>query len=149
MVPERFSPDDPREWLNRAKSNLIQAKGEKPGVYREDLCFQAQQAAEKSLKALLLHRGVRFPYVHDLAELIELLEQQGEGIPSKIREVARLTNYAVEARYPGLAEPVTSEEYEIAVALAEGVIRWVEKALGGQGKSRPMRKLGSDVRPDS
>ena len=131
MAPERFPPDDPKEWLNRAKSNLIQAKGEKPGVYWEDLCFQAQQAAEKSLKALLLHRGVRFPYVHDLAELIELLEQQGESIPPGIREVARLTNYAVEARYPGLAEPVTQQEYEMAVALAEEVVRWVEKALEG------------------
>jgi len=132
MAPERFPPDDPKEWLNRAKSNLIQAKGEKPGVYWEDLCFQAQQAAEKSLKALLLHRGVRFPYVHDLAELIELLEQQGESIPPGIREVARLTNYAVEARYPGLAEPVTQQEYEMAVALAEEVVRWVEKALEGR-----------------
>jgi len=132
MAPERFPPDDPREWLNRAKSNLIQAKGEEPGVYWEDLCFQAQQAAEKSLKALLLHRGVRFPYVHDLAELVELLEQQGENIPSGIREVVRLTNYAVEARYPGLAEPVTQQEYEMAVALAEEVVRWVEKALEGR-----------------
>lgn len=129
MVPERFPPDDPREWLNRAKSNLIQAKGEKPGVYREDLCFQAQQAAEKSLKALLLQRGIRFPYVHDLAELIELLERHGERILPGIHEVARLTSYAVETRYPGLAEPVTREEYEVAVTLAEEVVRWVEKAL--------------------
>lgn len=134
MAPERFPPDDPREWLNRAKSNLIQAKGEEPGVYWEDLCFQAQQAAEKSLKALLLHRGVRFPYVHDLAELIELLEQQGENIPSGMREVARLTNYAVEARYPGLTEPVTQEEYEMAVTLAEEVVHWVEKDLEGYGQ---------------
>jgi HEPN domain-containing protein len=41
------------------------------------------------------------------------------------------TNYAVAARYPGLAEPVTWEEYKMAVALAEEVVRWVEKALGG------------------
>lgn len=24
--PERFPPDDPREWLNRARSNLVRAK---------------------------------------------------------------------------------------------------------------------------
>ncbi len=86
------------------------------------------------MKALLLHRGVRFPYVHDLAELIELLEQHGESIRPGIREVARLTNYAVEVRYPGLAEPVTWEEYKMAVALAEEVVRWVEKALEGHGE---------------
>ena len=33
--PERFSPDDPREWLNRAKSNLALAKNPIPGAYLE------------------------------------------------------------------------------------------------------------------
>jgi len=95
MPPERFPPDDPREWLNRARSNLVQARAERPGVYLEDLCFQAQQAAEKALKALLLHRGIRFPYIHDLAELMNLLEQGGEEIPLHIYEAARLSDYAV------------------------------------------------------
>ena len=47
--PERFSPDDPREWLNRARSNLALAKNRIPGAYLEDLCFEAQQAAEKAI----------------------------------------------------------------------------------------------------
>jgi hypothetical protein len=42
MPPERFSPDDPREWLNRARSNLARAKAQLPDVYLEDLCFDAQ-----------------------------------------------------------------------------------------------------------
>jgi HEPN domain-containing protein len=54
MPPERFSPDDPREWLNRARSNLAQAQAKITGVYLEDLCFDAQQAAEKAIKALLI-----------------------------------------------------------------------------------------------
>jgi hypothetical protein len=39
-------------------------------MYLEDLCFDAQQAAEKALKALLLHRRVNFPRIHDLTELL-------------------------------------------------------------------------------
>ena len=65
--PERFPPDDPREWLNRAGSNLALAKNRIPGAYLEDLCFEAQQAAEKSVKAVLVLRQIVFPYVHDLA----------------------------------------------------------------------------------
>lgn len=61
---------------------------------------------------MLLHRGVRFPYVHDLAEHIGLLEQSGQEVPGAVRQAARLTRYAVVTRYPGLFEPVTSEEYE-------------------------------------
>lgn len=137
MVPDRFPPDDPREWLNRARSNLIQARGDRPGVYWEDLCFQAQQAAEKAIKALLLHRGIRFPYIHDLAELIHLLAQGGLEIPPRIQEAARLSDYAVEARYPGLTEPVSAEEYQEALALAEEVVRWVEECLHGQEEQPP------------
>jgi len=132
MPPERFPPEDPREWLNRARSNLVRAKEgfHLSGVYLEDLCFDAQQAAEKALKALLLHRGVRFPYVHDLAEHIGLLEQSGQEVPGAVRQAARLTRYAVVTRYPGLFEPVTSEEYEEAVAIAEEVVLWVQKVIG-------------------
>jgi hypothetical protein len=45
--------------LNRARSNLIRAKADMriPEVYLEDLCFDAQQAAEKAVKAILLHGG--------------------------------------------------------------------------------------------
>ena len=50
--PERFPPDDPREWLNRARSNLVKARHRMPEVYLEDLCFEAQQAAEKAIKAV-------------------------------------------------------------------------------------------------
>ena len=78
MVSERFPSDDPREWLNRARSNLIQARGLQPGVYLEDLCFNAQQAAEKAIKALLIHHGVPFPYIHDLTKLLDLLQEAGE-----------------------------------------------------------------------
>ncbi len=127
----RFPPSDPREWLNRARSNLARAREgiHITGVYFEDLCFDAQQAAEKSLKALLIHRGIRFPYVHDLAELLGLVEQAGQEVPSRVRQAARLTRYAVVTRYPGLLEPVTREQYEEAVALAEEVVRWAQGVI--------------------
>jgi HEPN domain-containing protein len=47
----RFPPDDPREWLNRARSHLRRAAEPLKGVYLEDLCYDAQQAAEKAIKA--------------------------------------------------------------------------------------------------
>ena len=46
-----------KEWLKRAKSNLARAKAGKVSedILYEDLCFDAQQAAEKALKALYQH----------------------------------------------------------------------------------------------
>ena len=43
------------EWINRARSSLKIAKElNHEGIYLEDLCFQAQQAAEKALKAVMI-----------------------------------------------------------------------------------------------
>jgi HEPN domain-containing protein len=131
MPPERRPPDDPIEWLNRAKSNLARATADinLSNIYLEDLCFDAQQAAEKAIKALLLFRGVVFPFVHDLAELVTVLQRNGEEVPPSIAEAARLTRFAVETRYPSLSEAVTREDYNRAVAIAAEVIRWVEKHM--------------------
>lgn len=130
MLPERFPPDDPREWLRRARSNLSRAKARIPEVYLEDLCFDAQQAAEKAIKALLVKRGIAFPYVHDIAYLLTLLEQTGLQIPDPVRRAEDLTRYAVVTRYPGVAEPVTESHYREALASAEVVVRWAEKGIG-------------------
>ncbi len=90
-MPERYPPEDPREWLSRARSNLVLAKAEGQGIYLEDLCFNIQQAAEKAIKALLIRHGVEFPYVHDIAELLTLLEGAGQQIPEPVRQAGRLT----------------------------------------------------------
>ena len=43
-------------WLLRARSNLSRAREGKsnPDIVYEDLCFDCEQAAEKSLKGLLI-----------------------------------------------------------------------------------------------
>jgi HEPN domain-containing protein len=98
MPPERFPADDPREWLRRANSNLAQARRPEETVCLEDLCFQAQQAAEKALKALLLARGCRPPYTHDLGALLRLIEKAGETVPADVSRIVRLTDYDTRAR---------------------------------------------------
>ncbi len=100
MKRKRLPPDDPREWINRAKSNLARAGLVVPGVYLENLCFDAQQAAEKAIKAIFVHRRETFPYVHDLDRLLGLLQRQGLRIPRYVREAKELTRFASRPRYP-------------------------------------------------
>jgi len=126
---KRFPPDDPREWINRARSGLTLARARGEGVYLEDLCFQAQQAAEKAIKALLVHRKVRFSYVHDIGQLLSELEGSGFPIPDPIRKAARLTRFAVFTRYPATVTSVTENEWTEALALAEEVVHWAEGIL--------------------
>jgi len=102
----------------------------KEGVYLEDLCFDAQQAAEKAVKAMLIHREVEYPYVHDLAELLTLLQLAGLDVPELVKQSSKLTRYAIVARYPGTLGPVTEEEYEEAISTAEEVVQWAERIVG-------------------
>ena len=93
------------------------------------MCFDAQQAAEKAIKAVMIERGIDFPYVHDLAHLLSVLEEAGEAIPEDIRAVETLTNYSSTARYPNVGSPVSVQEHSEAVEIAEAVVRWAGKCL--------------------
>ena len=56
-------PVYPEEWMTYAQSDLKLAKlgRENDDVLNERICFHAQQAAEKALKAILLFCNVDFP----------------------------------------------------------------------------------------
>jgi HEPN domain-containing protein len=61
--------------------------------------FHAQQAVEKSLKAVLASRGIDFPFSHDLARLMTLCQSAGMPVPVALADADRLTPYAVRFRY--------------------------------------------------
>ena len=126
-------PGDPRTWLQRAYSNLRLAEtgGAAHGVLLEDLCFNAQQAAEKALKAACLSKRLDFPKTHSLVQLMDILEAGNVILPEPVKAADILTQYAVQARYPGPVEEITVEEYQEALALASRVVFWAESFLSG------------------
>ncbi|MBI4678667.1 MAG: HEPN domain-containing protein [Elusimicrobia bacterium] len=135
MRPDPKFAGTPRDWLRRAKSNLARAKQSKPaGAVWEDLCFDAQQAAEKAIKAVLVLLGVGFPKTHDIRELLGLAGQADLDIPQEVQDAMDLTDYAVATRYPSAAEPVTREEYGQAVGMAELVVQWAERTIKSRRK---------------
>ncbi len=130
MARKRFPPDDPREWLNRARSNLVLSRITNSDVYLEDNCFGAQQAAEKAIKAVFIHRGENFPYIHNLEDLLKRLERNGLKVPKYVRKAHELTRFASEARYPGASGPVSKREHRHFVRIAEAVVQWAERQIG-------------------
>lgn len=120
---------EPKTWLRRAESNLRLAQGGKgKGVFLEDLCFEAQQSAEKALKGLLIALSGDYPKVHALGLLLERLERL-VPVPESIKEIVELSDYAVQSRYPGDYAPVSEEEYERAVELAIRAFEWVNNQI--------------------
>ncbi len=90
--------------------------------------FHAQQVVEKSLKAVLASRGVRFPWVHDVRLLIDMVADAGVPIPEGLEEATFLTTYAVDMRYPG--EPQEPLDRQEAVSLVARVSKWAEEQIG-------------------
>ena len=64
------------------------------------ICFHAQQAAEKALKAVLLFHKIDFVWTHDITELTDIFEEAGITLPEDFQDAGELTPYAVESRYP-------------------------------------------------
>jgi len=75
-------------------------------VLREDgethasiVCFHAQQAVEKCLKAVLYSRRIEFRRTHHLPELALLLVQDGVEVPLTQEQLMWLSPFAVTFRY--------------------------------------------------
>ncbi len=67
-------PGTPGDWLRYARSDLALARAPvSKEVLLEVLCFHAQQATEKALKAVLINRGMTAPWTHNLRTLLDLL----------------------------------------------------------------------------
>jgi HEPN domain-containing protein len=117
------------EWISRAKSSLELAQVKIiRHIYYEDLCYQSQQAAEKALKGLLICYGVEPAFTHNIELLLKEVKKFTD-IPENIKEAARLTDYAVQTRYPGEYDDITKEEYEESVKIAQDCLQWVENKI--------------------
>ena len=123
---KRSTLGSPEEWLAHAESdlNLARLGKDRDDVLPEQVCFHTQQAAEKALKAVLLHRKIEFPLAHDIEALLEILTQSGLLAPPNVADAGALTPYAVEARYPGYEEEITPFQVDEAIRLAESVVAW-------------------------
>jgi HEPN domain-containing protein len=121
--------NDYKTWIDRAKSSLAISKIKlDENILYEDLCFQAQQAAEKAIKGLLVFYHVEPEKTHNLVSLIKELSNKIE-IPEEINETAILNDYAVQTRYPGGYTPVGEEEYNNATTVAEKCVKWIDKKI--------------------
>ncbi len=123
-----------RQWIDKAENDLRNAEHTltmEEGCPFDTVCFHAQQCVEKYLKAQLTYLSIDFPKIHDVGELIRLLPPHLQPAIS-VADQERLTDYVVEARYPGDWEPITRAEAEEMVTLARKVRQAVRSQLPGE-----------------
>lgn len=115
--------DHAQALLNKAANDLVAARATlSTGQALDTVCFHAQQAVEKSLKAILALHEIEYPWWHDLGELFELVRPLASELIPFEDQMSRMTPYAVEARYDEEFEPSLDEASE-AFEVAEEVYR--------------------------
>ena len=105
---------------------------QKPASYPRQVCFLAQPAAEKVLKAALVFADISVPRSHDLDALRNLLPE-GWQVKSEQPDLASLSVWAVEARYPGDAPEAVETDARMATQQARAVWESVRADLTKQG----------------
>lgn len=78
---------------------------------------------------MCLYRKISFPWTHSIAQLLTILENNGEEIPQEVRDAEVLTVYATDTRYPGDWEPIEEKEYLETLGHAKTVFDWVNEML--------------------
>ena len=92
--------------------------------------FHAQQAIEKSLKAVLTSREIHYGRTHNLRFLIDLLLRNQVDLPPEADRLPVLTPYAVQFRYePPPEEPTGSVDLDRDWAV--GCVRQVRDWAAG------------------
>ena len=94
--------------------------------------MHAQQAAEKSLKAVLVLHDLPVPFTHDLAYLRRLIGDHLPPGPSQ-DDLDRLNRWGAAARYPGGAADATADDIAMAELAAAAVYDHVASEFARAG----------------
>jgi len=125
-----------KDWRAQAWRDLEHARKEVVDAYYEHACFEAQQAAEKAVKAAYHHIHSE-GWGHRVSKLLQELASLGVVAPADLIDDGKiLDQYYVPTRYPNGFESgapmdfYTKEQAHDAVRRAEKIIRWCASVSG-------------------
>jgi len=118
-----------KEWINKGDKDLKVAETFLNDVNMGDVvCFHAQQAAEKYLKAYLNWLEIEYPKTHLLEKLIELASLKDKDILKLKEDSAKLSPFAIQGRYPEFELPL-QEDVLKAIEISKMIRRYVFSKL--------------------
>lgn len=123
--------EEGRTWLGCAVDDVKAAEKLLESGFNRHACWLSAMGAERALKALLISRGVPFPRSHDLNALYKLVTERChfEGLSLDHAELAKFSEWAVEAGHPGDWPAITDLEAKEDVMSAKGIVEAVSKVF--------------------
>ena len=125
--------DASKRWLDFAHQDLRMAELAMTEALYSQVCFHAQQCAEKAIKGLLVHQGQTPPRTHRLGDLLGLLDPN--PFAEQRLEVQLLDRFYIPTRYPdalpgSLPEGLpNAQDAQEALTVAEKIIAQVEQLV--------------------
>ncbi len=92
----------------------------------ENICFAAQQAIDKSLKAVLCFHQKPIPMTHSIELLIDRLRP---SCPPHAESLVELTDFATIRRYEEGNEIITVEDITAIIAIANLILAWAKNEI--------------------
>jgi len=129
-LPPRDGRDLARVLLKRADDDLtlVRHVADDADIADAIVGFHAQQAVEKSIKAVLAARDIEYGKTHQLNFLVGLLTANGIDAPPSLIAANELNPWAVEFRYETDDEPALDRP--AVLRLIEDIRRWAGETLG-------------------
>lgn len=119
--------DEARRWLRFAEEDLkVASWALEEGIYTQ-VCFHAQQCAEKAIKGLIVYQGRVPPKTHRLLILIDHLDSY--PFRRTREEIGLLDLFYIPARYPDALPGMLPQGYpdlsiaQQALSIAEAIFR--------------------------
>ncbi|MBP7280386.1 MAG: HEPN domain-containing protein [Leptospiraceae bacterium] len=108
-----------KQWILYSEEDLQSAETllSSENTFPRNVCYLSQQSVEKALKAIFVFLNMSFAKIHDLEALYAKL-------PSDIKDklnlegLSELSEWAVEARYPGDTMPPTENDANFSISVA-------------------------------
>lgn len=138
---------DPRSeaarWLSQGERDLDAARYLRDGGRHNLACYQAQQAAEKALKAVLYAQGEESVLGHSAVVLVVAAGESEPDLRTVADAARRLDRFYIPTRYPnGLPGGIPADAFDDrdaagAIADAEAVVTACRAALHAEDGEGP------------
>lgn len=124
---------DAKAWMTKAWHDLEAARlvANAPIPFLDVAVYHCQQAAEKAMKAFLVHHGRAVVRTHDIEVLVDIAREIEPNMDQLAEAADVLTPYASRFRYPSAVfsvEPLR-EEFEEALHHAQAIFQFVLQHL--------------------
>jgi HEPN domain-containing protein len=132
-MPDQLATEAAR-WLRYAAEDLEAAEALEaaPNVAARHVGTLAQQSADKAVKAGLVFLDIDPPRTHNLALLVDMLPDEW-GIHESSVDLARLSLWLAESRYPGDWPETTASDAAQALTDARDMLAVMSADLRARG----------------